>query len=262
MESKVEIMSQDQIVEVILLNRQMDLELMTEADLSPKTLSIYNADSLKGRIELDMYRYAIIYCIDQKYSLKQISALVSILRRVHTCCYSTPFDNYNETMELFQQLLTCHSINQIPFSTALFSAQQCSSLLDYFTLTYFAHFYLYKYVFTCKPSLTLRLLNNPIQDCVGSAPVLVAEQERINTEKKSSITDITVQESKKESQSNQIDNLNDFDLGEHNIMGVVSNIITPKIANIKQNFLEEMMNKEEIIEKKLLSLEKAVHTKK
>ena len=254
MESKVgivvwESLNPEQIIEIIS-NQQKNLGLLTKADLCSES----NSNSMKSRIELDMYRYAIKYCVDQKYSLEQISALVSILKRVHTCCHSTPYDNYTEAMNLFQQLLTYHSINHIPFCTALFSAQQCSSLLDYFTLTYFAHFYLYKYVFTCKPSLTLRLLNIPIRDCASSSPI---EETEDSGEK-----DLTTTNSLVEKGTNSDNISNDFDSGEHNIMGVVSNIITPKIAKVQQNILEEMKNREDTIDKKLLSLEKSVHTKK
>ena len=253
-----ETLNPEQIVEII-----SNKELAVEADLSLETSSLSNTNARKSMIEFDMYRYAINYCIDNKYSPEQMSALVSILKLVHTCCYNTPYDNYTEAMRLFQQLLKYHSVNQIPSSAALFSAQQCSSLLDYFTLTYFANFYLYKYVFTCKPSLTLRLLNIPFGDCVDVSPDSEEKMGQIedkSQEKSFSLTDLSLEELPKGTNSHQADNLDDFDLGEQSIMRVVSNVITPSIAKVQQNILEEMEKREDIIAKKLLALETSLHT--
>ena len=72
-------------------------------------------------------------------------------------CISTPFDNLQETFQYFKELLLRHSINRPPYSTALFTIVHVRDITEYVLNTYFKHFKLYKYAFTKRVLMNLKL---------------------------------------------------------------------------------------------------------
>ena len=154
-----------EVMDVISLKHQISVNNIEESCLDVILMNFSfklltnSSDFLQSRIELDMFRYCIDYSFCKGFSAVQISKLLSILMHVHAYCIYTIYDNLAQTQLIFIDFLHQCSLTHVPFSTSLFSAEQCLPLIDYFTLTYFYHFYLYKYVFTSKSSLQLHVLN-------------------------------------------------------------------------------------------------------
>lgn len=108
-------------------------------------------------IELDMYFYAILFAKREAFSPAQLSAFFTILKCVHKMYISTPYDNMSETFDYFKALLVRHSVFRPPYSTSLYSMAQVKAITEYVLSTYFKHFKLYKYCFTKKVVLDLKL---------------------------------------------------------------------------------------------------------
>eukprot|EP00731_Ephydatia_muelleri_P031302 Em0022g816a len=115
-------------------------------------------------IELDMYFYAILFAKKEAFSPAQLSAFFTILKCVHKMCISTPYDNMSETFDYFKALLVRHSVFRPPYSTSLYSMTQVKAITEYVLSTYFKHFKLYKYSFTKKVVLDLKLSYPGIPD--------------------------------------------------------------------------------------------------
>lgn len=109
-------------------------------------------------IELDLYTYAILFTKTNNYSPPQMSAFFTIVKSVHKLCISTPFDNQEQALELFNNLIVRHGVTRPPYSMALFSLAQVKSLTDYVLGSYFKHYKMYKYAFTKRVRLGLKLV--------------------------------------------------------------------------------------------------------
>ncbi len=115
------------------------------------------SEDKQSRIELDLYTHALLFAKTNEFSLPQMSAFFTILKSVHKLCVSTPFDNQEQALELFNNLLIRHGVSRPPYSVMLFSLRQVEIITDYVLSTYFKHYKLYKYAFTKKVRLSLRL---------------------------------------------------------------------------------------------------------
>ena len=109
-------------------------------------------------IELDLYTYAILFAKTNNYSPPQMSAFFTIIKSVHKLCISIPFDNQEQALELFNNLIVRHGVTRPPYSMALFSLAQVKSLTDYVLSSYFKHYKMYKYAFTKRVRLGLKLV--------------------------------------------------------------------------------------------------------
>lgn len=150
-----------------------------------------NASSRQAAIELDMYSYALFFAQKNKLSVPQTSAFFTILKSVHMLCVSTPFDNQEQALELFNNLMVRHGVTRPPYSVALFSLDQVKAITHYVLSTYFKHYKLYKYAFTKRVRLDLKVVYNGEESEVDSQVDLgQAEQEEEEEEK-----EVEVQES-------------------------------------------------------------------
>ncbi len=144
-----------------------DVERLLEASAAPEALQQAFSELLglgepataskRVLIELDLYTYAILFAKSQSFTAEQISAFFTILKSVHLMCISTPFDNLQETFEYFKQLLLRHSVNRPPFSVGLYTSAQIRDISEYVLKSYFKHFKLYKYAFTKRVQLMLKV---------------------------------------------------------------------------------------------------------
>lgn len=144
-----------------------DAELLLEATSSTESLQQALAGILglgdlaspskQALIELDLYTYAVLFAKRTGFTAEQLSAFFTIVKSVHLMCISTPFDNLQETFQFFKDLLLKHSVNRPPYSTCLYSIAQVKDITEYVLKTYFKHFKLYKYVFTKRVLLNLKL---------------------------------------------------------------------------------------------------------
>ena len=111
----------------------------------------------RSLIVLDLFYHLILFARRQNLRTDQLSGLFSIVRSLHAACISSPYDNSSACFKFFTELMVCHSVNRPPCSTALFTMEQVKAITDYVLLTYFKHFKLYKYAFTKRVVLSLKL---------------------------------------------------------------------------------------------------------
>ncbi len=119
-------------------------------------LGISNEDK-QSKIVLDLYTHALLFGQTINFGAPQISAFFTIIKSIHMLCSSTPFDNQEQALELFNNLLIAHGVVRPPYSVMVFSLQQVETISDYVLSSYFKHYKLYKYAFTKKVRLSLRL---------------------------------------------------------------------------------------------------------
>lgn len=108
-------------------------------------------------IELDLYAYALLFAASHRFTAEQTSAFFTILKSLHELCVSSPYDNLHDALQFFKQLLLRFSVNRPPFSSCLYSIAEASAITDYLLSTYFKFFKLYKYCFTKKVQLDVKL---------------------------------------------------------------------------------------------------------
>ena len=140
-----------------LLGACSETETLQQALAEILSLDVSHSPNKQALIELDMYTYAILFAKKKDLTHEQVSAFFTILKSVHLMCISTPFDNLQETFQYFKELLLRHSINQPPYSTSLFTIAQVRDITEYVLNTYFKHFKLYKYAFTKRVQMNLKL---------------------------------------------------------------------------------------------------------
>ena len=140
-----------------LLGACSETETLQQALAEILGLDVSQSSNKQALIELDMYTYAILFAKKKDLTHEQVSAFFTILKSVHLMCISTPFDNLRETFQYFKELLLRHSINRPPYSTSLFTIAQVRDITEYVLNTYFKHFKLYKYAFTKRVQMNLKL---------------------------------------------------------------------------------------------------------
>ena len=247
-------LSREEITQILKIGRDISLGLLDQTYLKSyigRVFQIISSKSKKDIILLDLYYYVIRYSLDQDYSPEQISVLMSIFQQIYYLTISTPFDNKPEVKAFLNQLLMVHSISHKPFSIALFSITQNIDIFKYFSLTYFAHFDMYKYIFTSKPVLELVLLN--ITTPQNLANIETKDQpEKICTNPHAQQTLLYERNLPQEI---DIKNMALIASDDSNIIKFFSSEMKAKMIDVKYKFIEEIENMDDIINKKLTSLE-------
>ena len=160
-----------------LLGACSETETLQQALAEILGLDVSHSSNKQALIELDMYTYAILFAKKKDLTHEQVSAFFTILKSVHLMCISTPFDNLQETFQYFKELLLRHSINRPPYSTSLFTIEQVRDITEYVLNTYFKHFKLYKYAFTKRVQMNLKLSYVGVEDTPEPSQTDVAVEE-------------------------------------------------------------------------------------
>ncbi|GAB1603540.1 coiled-coil domain-containing protein 189-like [Argonauta hians] len=111
----------------------------------------------KEGILLSLYAYAVHFAREEKFTVEQLSAYFSIVKRIHEVCTESPFGNLTQTFNYFKDLLISHSVCRPPYSVKLFSKEEVTKIAYHVINTYFRNFNLYKYAFTQQVRLDLVL---------------------------------------------------------------------------------------------------------
>jgi len=114
------------------------------------------SNSTNSKILLDLYLGAYKFACSKNFGNAQVSTFISILKRVHEMCVSTPFGNFDECCKYFRKLLPMHAVHRPPWSLKIFNTKDCQLVNDYVTDVYFRHFKMYKFSFTARLRLDLQ----------------------------------------------------------------------------------------------------------
>lgn len=126
-------------------------------------------ESKRAHITRDLFYHVVMFARRNNFKEEQLSALITIMKSVHELCISTPYDNSRDCYELMKQLLMCHSVHRPPYSIQLYSLDQVKTVMEYILQAYFKHFKLYKYAFTKRVLLDLKISYEGVEDTPPSS---------------------------------------------------------------------------------------------
>ncbi|XP_064405072.1 cilia- and flagella-associated protein 119-like [Halichondria panicea] len=221
-----------------------------------------SSEDKQSTIELDLYTHALLFAKTNKFSLPQMSAFFTILKSVHKLCISTPFDNQEQALELFNNLLIRHGVSRPPYSVMLFSLQQVKIITDYVLSTYFKHYKMYKYAFTKKVRLSLRLAYSG--EDVGEEENKEEEDEKEDTkidpvEEPDFVEDIEEAEPPNGEDSIEVDPTEEAD--HRDLKDIVSSTLSKKLKDLEVSIEQEMNTQERKLAERIGALEKLVGEK-
>jgi hypothetical protein len=202
-----------------------------------EVLGVREGGKKRDLITLDMYTYLVQFAMKEKLSPAQMSVLYSILKRVHQSCLSTPYDNMEETFDLFKGYLLCHSVDRPPFSVLLFSVEQVKSITEYFLSTYFKHYRLYKYAFTKKQCLNITFMYSDLPESPPSeqTEAAVDEETRVETEMKE-----TSQQDEEEEKPDELDTSQALDPREAEVQKLMEEQLSDKLQTLRTSVMQEL----------------------
>ncbi|KAL0039575.1 hypothetical protein WJX77_002257 [Trebouxia sp. C0004] len=138
-----------------------------------------NETDLQKAIEMDLYKQTLRHGQDLSFTDKQLSALFSIVKAVHSEAIHKRL-TIDRSFDCFKQVLLRHSVHRPPYSLGLFTLPQAQAITQWLLGSYFMHYKLYQYAFTNRVSCTVTSYNPG--DVVELAPQLPSLQEAATEE--------------------------------------------------------------------------------
>ena len=147
------------IIEKVFLNTKVSINeidvLKKRATLDEEKtflMELFNLKELfensqsKQFIMLDYYMNLYNLCIDNNFTLQQISTIMSIFYYIFSysfCWVSTE----EKILEIYKYILSYHSLNNPPFSYQIFNKKQKKLLIDFFENTFIKNFPFFEVLF-------------------------------------------------------------------------------------------------------------------
>ncbi|DBB17321.1 TPA: hypothetical protein ACH3X3_014364 [Trebouxia sp. C0006] len=122
-----------------------------------------NATDLQKAIELDLYKQTLRQGQDLSFTDKQLSALFSIVKAVHSEAIHKRL-TIDRSFDCFKQVLLRHSVHRPPYSLGLFTLPQAQAITQWLLGSYFMHYKLYQYAFTNR-SVAKQLITYAVKHC-------------------------------------------------------------------------------------------------
>ena len=107
---------------------------------------LFENSQSKQFIMLDYYMNLNNLCIDNKFTLQQISTIMSIFYYIFSysfCWVSTE----EKILEIYKYILSYHSLNNPPFSYQIFNKEQKKLLIEFFENTFIKNFPFFEVLF-------------------------------------------------------------------------------------------------------------------
>ena len=147
------------IIEKIFLNTKVSINeidvLKKRATLDEEKIFLMQLFNLKELFEnsqskqlimLDYYMNLYNLCIDNNFTLQQISTIMSIFYYIFSysfCWISTE----EKILEIYKYILSYHSLNNPPFSYQIFNKKQKNLLIEFFENTFIKNFPFFEVIF-------------------------------------------------------------------------------------------------------------------
>ena len=151
----------------------LSLRLDVILDIQPSGEDVREAK--RNLITRDLFYYTVLFARKQGLTVEQLSALFTITKVIHKLCISTPYDNTRSCFNLLQEMMICHSVHRPPYSVQLYSLDQVKQITDYILQSYFKNFKLYKYAFTKRVLMDLKIKYEGVEDTPHSSQILLEE---------------------------------------------------------------------------------------
>ena len=153
------------IIEKIFLNTKMtinDVDILKKKEtLDEEKAFISEIFDLKNLFEnsvskqyimLDYYMNIYNLCIDNNFTLQQISTIMSIFYFIFSYSFSW-VSTEEKIFEIFQDIICYHSINNPPFSHKIFEKNQKTLLINFFENTFIKNFSFFEVLFRLDVSV-------------------------------------------------------------------------------------------------------------
>ena len=158
--------------------------LISNQSLSSRTKDILDLnvdmedrrEQKRSLIVKDLFYHVIVFARRENFSPEQLSALYSIVKSIHRLCISTPYDNTSQCYQMLKELVVSHSVHRPPYSIQLYSLEQVKNIMEYVLQTYFKHFKLYKYAFTKRVLMDLKINYEGIEDTPQPSQTQLVQQ--------------------------------------------------------------------------------------
>lgn len=145
----------------------------TEA-VSNRLIKLFKlSNEANQQIMLDLFVSAFKFAHRHNFSHPAVSSFLSIIKRLHDECCSTPFGNFVQCVELFRELLAVHVVHRPPWTLKIFDTTQAQLVYDYIVDVYLRHYKMFKYAFTprIKMDVTFKYRGVPsVEQEVVDAP--------------------------------------------------------------------------------------------
>lgn len=142
-----------------------------------KTLGVPDFHSnVHQRILLEFYFGVLDFAKQSGFSLEKTSTLLSVFKLNHFLAMKTPFLKVNESFEAFKDLLVRHAVQRPPYSVQIFALHDIEPITQFALNTYYRHFKLYKYAFTEKQLLDLRIKSDGVELAPPIPPLAEAQK--------------------------------------------------------------------------------------
>ena len=110
-----------------------------------------NSES-KQHIMLDYYMNLYNFCIENNFTLQQISTIMSIYYFIFSYSFSW-ISTEEKILEIYNYILSYHSVNNPPFTHKIFEIYQKKSLLNFFKNTFIKNFAFFEALFRLDVSV-------------------------------------------------------------------------------------------------------------
>lgn len=107
---------------------------------------LFENSQSKQYIMLDYYMNLYSLCIDNKFTLQQISTIMSIFFFIFSYSFSWVATE-EKILEIFNAILSYHSLNNPPFTYQIFNANQKRLLINFFENTFIKNFAFFEVLF-------------------------------------------------------------------------------------------------------------------
>ena len=142
------------IVEQPLVEPKKDEFLVIEKIFLNTKMTINDVDILKKKqyIMQDFYMNIYNLCIDNNFTLQQISTIMSIFYFIFSYSFSW-VSTEDKISEIFREIICYHSVNNPPFSHKIFEKNQKKLLIDFFENTFIKNFAFFEVLFRLDVSV-------------------------------------------------------------------------------------------------------------
>ena len=153
------------VIEKIFLNTKMtinDVDILKKKETLDEEKSfitqLFDLKSLfensvsKQYIMQDFYMNIYNLCIDNNFTLQQISTIMSIFYFIFSYSFSW-VSTEDKISEIFKEIICYHSVNNPPFSHKIFEKNQKKLLIDFFENTFIKNFAFFEVLFRLDVSV-------------------------------------------------------------------------------------------------------------
>ena len=114
--------------------------------------SLFENSVSKQYIMQDFYMNIYNLCIDNNFTLQQISTIMSIFYFIFSYSFSW-VSTEDKISEIFREIICYHSVNNPPFSHKIFEKNQKKLLIDFFENTFIKNFAFFEVLFRLDVSV-------------------------------------------------------------------------------------------------------------